>query len=232
MTDLGAGETASTKMATYPFGKLRARSRRYKNLISRELGGARAGPRPGLYRGGRRTGLSDRVGPQRLRKTRHCRGLGVGGRGGMSVGEVLVDGIADGVAPSGGSKGVDVLVLGEMDGLGEGLGEIGEGAGGTGFDVATGDGGNDTAQGGAEIAGGEVFAGEIVRDFAGKFVGSAGLGFLAGMVEAKVGMIGGAGSAALAAIGKGETTQREAVLLTKRGHGYSPKVELEIKKPR
>jgi len=66
-------------------------------------------------------------------------------------------------------------------------------------------------------------------------------GFFAGVVEAEVGMIGGAGSAALAAVGKGEAAHGHAVLIecgrraanrAKRGHGYSPKVELEIKKPR
>ncbi len=41
--------------------------------------------------------------------------------------EVLADGIADGLAPGVGAEGVDVLVLGKRDGLGESLGEIGEG---------------------------------------------------------------------------------------------------------
>ena len=44
--------------------------------------------------------------------------------------EVLVDGVADGIAPIIGAKGVDVFVLGELDGLDEGLGEIGDGSGG------------------------------------------------------------------------------------------------------
>ena len=39
--------------------------------------------------------------------------------------EVLADGIADGLAPGVGAEGVDVLVLGKRDGLGESLGEIG-----------------------------------------------------------------------------------------------------------
>jgi hypothetical protein len=191
-----------------------------------KLWGRRAGPRPGLYMvlfwGGlreRRTGLN----------TSPSRGLRIGGRGRIAVGEVLVDGIANGVAPSGGAKGVDVFMLGEVDGLGEGLGKMGEGAGGAGFDVATGDSGDDAAEGGAEIAGGEVFAGEVVRDFAGEFVGSAGLGFLAGVVAAEVGMIRDRGRTALAAVGKGEETQGHAVLIecgrraanrAKRGHGW------------
>jgi len=41
-----------------------------------------------------------------------------------------------------------------MDGLDESLGEIGEGAGGAGLDVAADDGGQEAAEGGAKIAGG------------------------------------------------------------------------------
>jgi hypothetical protein len=124
-----------------------------------------------------------------------------GWQGGVTVIEVLVDGIADGPAPGVGAEGVDVLVLGKMDGLGESLGEIGEGAGGAGLNVAANDGGQEAAEGGAEIAGGEVFTGEEIGQFAGEFIGGAGLGVFAGGVGAEVGMMGGAGSAALAAIG-------------------------------
>jgi len=116
--------------------------------------------------------------------------------------------------------------------LDEGLGEIGDGAGGAGLNVAADDGGQQAAEGGAEVAGGKVFAREEVRQFAGELIGGAGLGFFAGVVGAEVRMVGGAGSAALAAIGKGETTQGLAVLWTKRGHGVAPKVELELKTPR
>ena len=52
----------------------------------------------------------------------------------------MVDGVADGLAPTVGAEGVDVFVLGEMDGLGKSLREIGEGASGAGFDVAADDG--------------------------------------------------------------------------------------------
>jgi hypothetical protein len=143
----------------------------------------------------------------------------LGWRRGVAVVEVLADGIADGLAPGVGAEGVDVLVLGEMDGLDEGLGEIGDGSGGARLDVAADDGGDKAAEGGAEIAGGEVFAGEEIGQVAAEFIGGAGLGFLAGVVGAEVGMIGGAGSAATAAIGEGETTQGCAVLWAKRGHG-------------
>jgi len=89
----------------------------------------------GLYMGGLRGGRAGRKGG-------HYSGLRIGGRGRIAVGEVLVDGAADGTAPIVGAKGVDVFVLGEMDGLDEGVGEIGEGAGGAGLDVAADDGGD------------------------------------------------------------------------------------------
>ena len=131
-----------------------------------------------------------------------------------------MDGIADGLAPGVGTEGVDVLILGDVDGLDEGLGEIGEGAGGARLDVAADDGGQEAAEGGAEIAGGEVFTGEEIGEVAGEFTGGAGLGVFAGVVGAEVGMMAGAGRAALAAIGKGETTQGLAVLWAKRGHRW------------
>ena len=99
-----------------------------------------------------------------------------------------------------------------MDGLDEGLGEIGEDSGGARFYIAAEDGGDEAAEGGAEIVGGEIVAGEAIGEFAGEFIGRAGLGFFAGVVEAEVGMIAGTGSAALAAVGKSETTQGHAVL--------------------
>jgi hypothetical protein len=48
-----------------------------------------------------------------------------------------------------------------------------------------------------------------------------------GVVGAEVGMAGGAGSAALAAIGEGETTQGLAVLWANRGHGCLLRLELK-----
>ena len=143
----------------------------------------------------------------------------LGWRGRLAVVEVLADGIADGSAPGVGAEGVDVLVLGKMDGLDEGLGEVGEGAGGARLNVAADDGGEEASEGSAEIAGGNVFAGKEIGEFAGELVGGAGLGVFAGVVEAEVGMIRRAESATLTAIGKGETTQGLAVLWTKRGHG-------------
>ena len=195
------------------------------------LWGGRAGPRPGLYMGGLRGRRAGRKGGHYtlnefgaswrqgsvwrwvwLGMLGHYTGLRIGGRGRIAVGKVLVDPVADGIAPIVGAKGVNVFVLGEMDGLDKGLGEIGEGAGGARFYIAMEDGGEDATEGGAEIVGGQVVAGEAIGEFAGELLGKAGLGFLAGVVEAEVGMIAGAGSAALAAVGKGETTQGHAVL--------------------
>ena len=139
-----------------------------------------------------------------------------------------MDGVADGIAPIGCAKGVDVLALGKRDGLNQGLGEIGEGAGGAGLDIAASYADDEAAEGGAEIAGGEVLAGEEIGQVAAELIGGAGLGFLAGMIGAEVGMMGGAGSAALAAVGEGETTCGRAVFIergrraanwAKKGHG-------------
>ncbi len=75
---------------------------------------------------------------------------------------VVVDGIADGFAPAVGAEGVGVFVLGDVDGLHESLDQVGDGAGGFGFYIAADNGGDEACQGGAEIAGGEVVAGEEV----------------------------------------------------------------------
>ncbi len=112
------------------------------------------------------------------------------GGGREEVVVVALDGIADGLAPRVGVEGVDVLVLGKMDGLNEGLGEIGEGASGARLDVTAGYAGDEAAEGGAEIAGGEVWTGKEIREFAGEFIGGAGLGVFAGVVEAEVRMAG------------------------------------------
>ena len=69
----------------------------------------------------------------------------------------MADGIADGLAPRVVAEGVGVFVLGKMDGLDESLGEIGEGAGGTGLNGAADDSGQEVTEGGAEIAGGRYW---------------------------------------------------------------------------
>ena len=67
---------------------------------------------------------------------------------GKMIGGEFVGG-ADGVAPSVGAVGLDVFFLGEGQGLHERLGEIGEGGGGFGFDLALGYGGEEASESGA-----------------------------------------------------------------------------------
>jgi hypothetical protein len=153
------------------------------------------------------------------------RELGGFGVGREEVVAVAVDGIADGVAPAVGAEGVDVFVLGDVDGLKQSLRQVGDGAGGSGFYIAADDGGDESCEGGAEIAGGEVVAGEKVGQvFAERFRG-AGSGFFLGVVEAEVGMAADARSAAAAAIRERKRTQGQAVLGTERGHESLLRVE-------
>jgi len=138
---------------------------------------------------------------------------------------VAVDGVADGIAPAVSAEGVDVFVLGEMDGLQEGLGQVGDGAGGSGLYITAENGGEEAAQGGAEIAGGEVVAGkEVGQVFAERFCG-VGAGFLLSVVEAEIGIFAGARGAATAAIRERKLTQGHAVLGTERGHRSLLRVE-------
>jgi hypothetical protein len=75
---------------------------------------------------------------------------------------VCVDGGVDGFAPAVGAEGVEVFVLGDADGLREGLEHVGDGASESGFYVAADYGGDEAREGGVEIAGGEVIAGEEI----------------------------------------------------------------------
>ena len=109
-------------------------------------------------------------------------------------------------------------MLGEADGLEERLRQIGDGPCGFGFYVTADDGGDDATQGSAEIAGGEVVAGEEVGQVLADGFGGAGAGFFLGVVEAEVEMVAGARGAAAAAIGEGKHTRGREVLFTARGH--------------
>src|ERR1700719_3221161 len=103
-------------------------------------------------------------------------------------------------------------------GLDEGLGEVGEGGGGFGFDLALGYGGEEVTKGGAEIARGDEAAGEMIGDILAGFLAGEGLRVLAGVERAEVRMVGARG-AALAAVGKGERTQRGTDVGAMGGHG-------------
>ena len=138
---------------------------------------------------------------------------------------VAVDGGADGAAPAFRAEGVDVFVLGEVDGLHKSLGQVGDGVGGFGLYIAADNGGDEAAQGGAEVASGEVVAGEEVAQVFAEFFCGAGAGFFLGVVEAEAGMFAGARGAAAAAIREGKRTQGHAVLWTERGHKSLLRVE-------
>lgn len=146
------------------------------------------------------------------------RGLFGLGRRREEVVVIAFDGSANGFAPAVGAEGVDVLVLGNVDGLQEGLHEVGDGAGEFGFYLAADDGGDEAGESGAEIAGGEIIAGEKVGEILAESFGGLGLGFFLGVVEAEVRMAGDAGSAAAAAIGEREKAEGYAVLCRERGH--------------
>jgi hypothetical protein len=77
----------------------------------------------------------------------------------------------------------------DWDGLEEGLGEVGDGAGCLGFYIATNDGGDEAGEGGAEIVGGEVVAGEEVGQVLADGFGGAGADFFWGVVKAEVKMV-------------------------------------------
>jgi len=159
-----------------------------------------------------------------MRPERRRRGLLGFGGGWKAVVVVVVDGVANGLAPGIGAEGLTIFVLGDVDGLHEGLCEVGNGAGGSGFYVAADHGGDEASQGGAEIAGGEVVAGEEVSDVSAECFGSAG--FFLGVVEAEVGMVAGARSAATAAIRERKRAQGRAVLGTESRHKSLLRVEI------
>jgi hypothetical protein len=125
---------------------------------------------------------------------------------GEAVVVVVVDGRDDCFAPVFFAAGADEFVLGKMEGLEHGLGEIGEGACGAGLDVTASDGDEDTAEGGVEVVGGEIVAGEEEIEIFTDFLIGAGLSFFLGVVETEVGTGGDAGSAATAAVVESETT--------------------------
>src|SRR6266478_2315004 len=192
------------------------------------------GLRGAWWRGGDGGGRRGRgwlwsLAPARLKTGHYMRSV-IRGRFGCGVGreEVLVvalDGVADGFTPAVRAESVDVFVLGDVDGLHESLDQVGDGVGGFGFYIAAHNGGDEACQGGAEIAGGEVVAGEEVGQVFAEFLCGAGSGFFLGVVEAEAGMVADARSAATAAIQESKRTQGHTVLWTERGHKSLLRVE-------
>src|SRR5260370_36354351 len=66
---------------------------------------------------------------------------------------VVVDGVADGLAPGVGAESVDVFVLGDVNGLQESLRQVGDGAGSAGLYIAADNGRGEAWQCGDEIGG-------------------------------------------------------------------------------
>jgi len=104
-------------------------------------------------------------------------------------------------------------VLCDGDGLEHGLAEIGEGGGDLGLDLALRYGAEKPSHGGAEIASGKQIREEESRYVLASLFSGEGLSFLLGVEGTEMQMAGAARSAALAAIGKGESTQVGTVFL-------------------
>jgi hypothetical protein len=116
-----------------------------------------------------------------------------------------MEGGANSTAPVVCSKGLTVFVLGDGDGLEHGLGEIAESGGNFGFDLALSDRTEGPRQGNAEVASGKQFCWKEARYvLADLFCGEA-FGFLLGVEVTEMQVARAARSAALAAIGKGES---------------------------
>jgi len=91
-------------------------------------------------------GLGLRLGPAGMLGLRGNDGLKAAATMGReAVAVVAVDGVADGLAPGIGAESLAVFVLGDVNGLQERLGHVGDGAGDLGFDVAADDGGDEAA---------------------------------------------------------------------------------------
>lgn len=85
------------------------------------------------------------------------------------------DGVADGGAPSLGAVGGDELLLGEAKSLGDGLTDVGEGVGCFGLEVTLGDGAEELAESGGQVAGGDEIVGERGGQVAADSLGGDGL---------------------------------------------------------
>jgi hypothetical protein len=138
---------------------------------------------------------------------------------GVEVLLVLLDVGRDDFTPSVGAEGVDVFVLRDLDGLQERLGEIREGGSDARFYFATSNGGEEAGLCRGQITSGKIVAGEEIREVATEILSGFALRLFAGVGAAELEMAGLPRSAAAAAIGISESTQRRAVRGGKCGHG-------------
>jgi hypothetical protein len=125
------------------------------------------------------------------------------------------------------AEGLGKLLLCERQVLRHGLREIAEGVGGPGLDVALSHGGEEVGEGGIEVAGGGIFAGEIGGDVRTELFGGAGLGVFAGVIGAECRMVRGTEHAAAAAVGKIKRASRgKTVNRGRNRHRYLRKVKI------
>jgi hypothetical protein len=136
------------------------------------------------------------------------------------LGRLLIRG-GNGIAPGVFAEGLDVFGLCQVESLNQGVPEIGEGGRGFRLHLALSHGGEEAAESGTEIAGGEIVAGKVVGDILASSLASEGLRFAARVEGAKVRMGVATRHAALAAVGKSESTQR-GTIVGAIGHGDSP----------
>ena len=115
--------------------------------------------------------------------------------------------------------GGDEFLLGEPESLGDGLANVGEGVGGSGFEVTLCDGGEELAQGGGEVTSGD----EVVRESGGEpaahFLGGQGLGFREGVGDTEICVRWADEHAAMAAVGIGEAADAGVALESRRHVG-------------
>src|SRR5260370_27034797 len=88
-----------------------------------------------------------------------------------------------------GAESLTVFVLGNVNGLHEGLGQVGDGPGSPGFYIAANNGGGEASPNGTEIPGGEGVCGEIVGEVFAARVRGAGAGVFFGVCAGQEGVL-------------------------------------------
>ena len=133
-----------------------------------------------------------------------------GCRFGKSKGGRRFGAAADDAAPLVGAPGVYVFVLGEFDCLDKSLAEVADGGGGLAADFASGRKGDDLAESGSQVTGGNVVGNEPGSDVVSDFLSGVGFGFLLRVEVTEVRVVLATRCAAATAIGKSEGAHRGA----------------------